>query len=139
MAKIKIISNPYEKKTSFQCWKPNVGWDTIGGENDKDSRLLNEKITGGFFPFKAESIVKIIIEEYMESHDPIELVFEGTMDEYNELKLLCEEELYRPYVKLVGLEKADHSADEPVGHIRKKTVKTNRNQVHKYHKKKGDK
>ena len=41
--------------------------------------------------------------------------------------------------KLVGLEKADHSADEPVGHIRKKTVKTNRNQVHKYHKKKGDK
>lgn len=41
--------------------------------------------------------------------------------------------------KLVGLEKADHSADEPVGHIRKKSVKTNRNQVHKYHKKKGDK
>lgn len=41
--------------------------------------------------------------------------------------------------KLVGLEKADHSADEPVGHIRKKPAKTNRNQVHKYHKKKGDK
>ena len=111
MAKIKIISNPYEKKTSFQCWKPNVGWDTIGGENDKDSRLLNEKITGGFFPFKAEAIVKIIIEEYMESHDPVELVFEGTMDEYNELKLLCEEELYRSYVKLVGLEKKLQNAD----------------------------
>lgn len=29
--------------------------------------------------------------------------------------------------KLVGLEKADHSADEPVGHIRKKPAKTNRN------------
>ena len=41
--------------------------------------------------------------------------------------------------KLVGLEKADHSADEPVGHIRKKPAKTNRNQVHKYLKKKGDK
>lgn len=111
MAKIKIISNPYEKKTSFQCWKPNVGWDMIGGENDKDSRLLNEKITGGFFPFKAEEIVKTIIEEYMESHDPIELIFEGTMDEYRELKLLCEEDQYRTYVKLVGLEKKLQNAD----------------------------
>ena len=58
MAKVKIISNPYEKKISFQCWNQNKGWTVVGTDNDKDSQLLNEKITGGFFPFKAEEIVK---------------------------------------------------------------------------------
>ena len=42
--------------------------------------------------------------------------------------------------KLVGLEKNDHSIDEPVGHINKKVTKNrNRNHIHKNNKKKGDK
>lgn len=118
MAKVKIISNPYEKKISFQCWNQNKGWTVVGTDNDKDSQLLNEKITGGFFPFKAEEIVKTIIEEYAESHDPTELVFEGTEDEYEELKLLCEDSVYKPYIKLMNLKKRIQNADLVFGEIK---------------------
>lgn len=111
MAKVKIISNPYEKKTCFQCWESNVGWTTIGEEQDKDSHLLNEKIMNGFFPFKAEEIIETIIEEYSDSHDPIELVFEGTEDEYQELKLLCEDTRYQSFINLSEKRKSLPNAD----------------------------
>lgn len=111
MAKVKIISNPYEKKTCFQCWESNVGWMTIGEEQDKDSHLLNEKITSSFFPFKAEEIIETIIEEYSDSHNSIELVFEGTEDEYQELKLLCEDTRYQPFISLSEKRKSLPNAD----------------------------
>ncbi len=47
MAKIKIISNPYQKKIAYQSWN-----DATQEWKDINSKLLNQKLVNSFFPFK---------------------------------------------------------------------------------------
>ena len=55
MAKVRIICNPYEKKTEFKYWRQkNETWESVAPDN----ALREKSITNGFFPFKAEDIVK---------------------------------------------------------------------------------
>lgn len=105
MAKIKIISNPYQKNISYKCWnRDNESWTDISLENNCNSRLINEKYTKSFFPFKVKEIVDEIIEEYYVSDSKMEIVFEGTEDEFKELQELCKDE---KYVNVVTLIKSD--------------------------------
>lgn len=92
---VKIISNPYQKTTVFQSWDESTEqWIDIDRENNADSQLLREELCVGFFPFKAEQIVDVIIHEYSTGTQKTEIVFEGTDDEYLELASICSQDGY---------------------------------------------
>lgn len=95
MPKIKIISNPYEKETTYQKWSDEESlWVGIDYEHNKNSKLLNHNLTGGFFPFKAKPIVDLLLEEYSTTDEVLEVVFEGSTDEYQELEAVCADSSY---------------------------------------------
>ena len=101
MAKIKIISNPYQKVTVFQSWDDATAqWVNIDREQNADSQLLREELCVGFFPFKAKQIVDVIIHEYSAGSEKIEIVFEGTDDEYLELDSICSQDDYPDRINL---------------------------------------
>lgn len=86
---IKIISNPYERKVSFEkldtysgTWEPLISVDELNSED----------LASGFFPFKAEKIVSSILAEFQVGSQVITLYFEGSSDEYGELRAVCESE-----------------------------------------------
>ena len=93
MPKIKIISNPYKKETLYQKWDlENNQWIDINYENNRNSKLLKQELTHGFFPFKAKKIVDNIVQEYSLGEEQIELFFEGSADEFRELEAVCNDE-----------------------------------------------
>lgn len=52
MAKLKIISNPYKKEIRYQKWQDNgAQWIDIDYSNCKNSKLLSQELSKGFFPF----------------------------------------------------------------------------------------
>lgn len=91
MAKIKIVSNPYNREISYYSFNSAMGiWEDIECSNP-NSRLREGEEGKDFLPFKIKEIVNIIIDEYLTSNGPIELLFEGTMDEYANVALVCED------------------------------------------------
>ena len=99
MAVLKIISNPYEQKTTFQYLDNHTNeWINLEVDNP-NSGLLSSKIIGGFFPFVAADILDIIVKEY-KSSDIISLFFEGTDNEYQDLQEICNECPYKEYISL---------------------------------------
>jgi len=99
MTKIKIVSNPYRKATIFQSWDDSKGqWIDIDSDNNTNSRLLSEELRIGFFPFKVKRIVDIITTEYASDSEKVEIVFEGTDDEYRELESICNDIVYQNQV-----------------------------------------
>lgn len=65
MNKVKIISNPYEKKVLFERWNNQLNsWVTIDQESNSNSKLISNDFQTCFFPFKVFEIVHQIIDEY---------------------------------------------------------------------------
>lgn len=90
MVKIKIISNPYKKEISYQKWQNNgAQWIDIDYSNCKNSKLLSQELSNGFFPFCVKKIVDAIIEEYGVEGESIQCIFEGSADEFKELEAVC--------------------------------------------------
>ena len=90
MATVKIKSNPYERKIEFLSYKEQTGeWEEIQRGNP-DSKLREDESDKCFLPFKIKEIVDIILDEYFTGSDKVSLVFEGTKEEYEELKKICE-------------------------------------------------
>lgn len=111
MVQLKIISNPYKKKIKYQQWNnDNSSWMDIGLAGHKASKLLSKDLTEGFFPFKAKQIVSQIIEDYQIDGEIIELYFEGSADEFNELESVCKvsgiDAVIKPYCAGFYLENA---------------------------------
>lgn len=98
MARIKIISDPYENTIKYMKWNDidEGRWEPIINNN---SKLLNEKYTGGVFPFNVKKIVDAIYDEYRIGNDVIFLLFEGTNDEYKELRTVCSDERYNGLIR----------------------------------------
>ena len=94
MSKIKIISNPYKKEIKYQKWGEESDWIDIDYENNRNSKLLSSELTGGFFSFIAKKIVDFLIKEYGCEGEKLEIVFEGTIDEYHELEAVCSDDSY---------------------------------------------
>ena len=95
MAKIKIISNPYQKTTLFQSWDDVANeWRMVDLNQNPNSQLLRNDLVTGFFPFKAKQILDIIICDYQAGDEKVDIVFEGTDDEYRELESICNDEIY---------------------------------------------
>lgn len=90
MTRLKIASNPYKKEIRYWQWDDaDSTWLPIDLGTHKSSKLLNKEFTLGFFPFKAREIVSQIIEDYQIDEEPIELYFEGSSDEFDELMSVC--------------------------------------------------
>lgn len=95
MAKIKIVSNPYERQIHFFYFDEGNGqWEDIR-EHSVNSRLREIESEKAFFPFKIKEIIDIIIAEYDTGKEKTELLFEGTADDYMELENACQQEHVR--------------------------------------------
>ncbi len=84
--RIKIQSDPYQEKVQYYSW--HGYWREITTSTNPGSGLLGERLVRGFFPFKAEEIVETISKEFGDG-GRIQLVFEGSDDEWQELKSIC--------------------------------------------------
>ena len=101
MSKVKIISNPYERTIRFSIFNPETeAWMPLEMQNP-DSKLRQENIDKVFLPFKAMEIVNIILDEYYAGDDKVEIVFQGTTDEWDEMETICLDEDYRDKVELI--------------------------------------
>lgn len=103
MSKIKIISDPYknenESNVEYQIYSETSGkWeDAVSGT----SELLNEKYRKGVvFPFIAKETVDILIEEFRAGQQLVEIVFEGTDDEYEQMQAVCNMAEYQGVISL---------------------------------------
>ncbi|MCB4941937.1 dynamin family protein [Streptococcus mutans] len=102
MVKVKISSNPYQKEILFDKWNNQAGvWKSISYQNNENSKLISDKMKRSFLPFTVKEIIDIIIEEYDDGSD-IELQFEGTDDEFQELIYLVKEAPYSRIKVLKG-------------------------------------
>lgn len=100
MTKIKIVSNPYNRKLSYSIYKEQTEtWENIK-QDSINSRLRENDEDKIFFPFKVKEITDTIIDEYHVGTEPIELIFEGTADEYEELVNVCEEDSVKEKIAL---------------------------------------
>lgn len=100
MTKIKINSNPYIREISYSCYNQNQDiWEDICISN-ANSALRNDQTGKSFLPFKIKEIVNTIIDEYHTGNEPVEIVFEGTQDEYDELQAVCQTNDVRDLVHL---------------------------------------
>ena len=118
MTRLKIVSNPYQKRVGFQKWNKELeNWEDITAQNNAASGLLRERITSGFFPFCMNEIVDEIIEDYSIEGQKIEVVFEGTEGEYKELESLCLNEKYNGKITLAELKRYLINAQEVLPQI----------------------
>lgn len=89
MTKIKIISNPYNRRLVFFNFKEQTGkWEDIQ-QDSINSRLRENDEEKIFLPFKVKEIIDTIVAEYYVGTDKVELVFQGTADEYAEVENIC--------------------------------------------------
>ena len=106
MARIKIVSNPYNQEIEYYKWKDaDQNWQAINFENSQYSKLLREDFVNGFFPFHVKSIVDVIIDEYRDGQEKIVIEFEGTDDEFAELASVCVEDAYLEKVEIKRTDK----------------------------------
>lgn len=105
MTKIRITSDPYQQQISFEMMREGDGqWNSVNALTCPDSRLLNDSLVSGFFPFQIRDILNILLEDYSDASGGddarLELVFQGTDDEYHELKFLVQSEDFKDRVVL---------------------------------------
>ena len=91
MATIKVVSNPYNQIVEYFNLVDNE-WIEINYDNNENSKLLSDKMVKGFFPFHVKEMVEDIWREYKDDQGKINIVFEGTDDEFMELVSVCAED-----------------------------------------------
>ena len=80
MNKVKIISNPYEKKVVFERWSNQLNsWVMIDQDSNSNSKLISNEFQTGFFPFKVYEIVNQIITEYSVPEEKLLIIFSGSL------------------------------------------------------------
>lgn len=117
MRKIKIISNPYKKEIRYQDWDEQASqWIEIIADTYPHSKLVSKEFKEGFFPFKVKKIVDQIIKEFFS--EKIEIIFEGTKDEFNELKALYDDGGYEEKIIVTASESELENARDILPQIR---------------------
>lgn len=92
MAKVKIVSNPYNREIQYFSFNEFTNeWESIRNSSP-NSRLREDETGRTFLPFKIKEVIDIVIEEYYTGSDKVEIVFEGTQDEFSEVESVCNEE-----------------------------------------------
>lgn len=89
------MSDPYKKNITFEYYEQeaNESYEI----SDENSKLRKRKYQTGFLPFVAKEILEILLEEYGNN---IELEFEGTSEEFQELESLCLSDEYASKMQL---------------------------------------
>lgn len=95
MTKIKIISNPYKQEIPYETYKENSREWVDVGLCAPNGKLREENARKCFLPFNVKEILEVIVDEYyLETKEPVEIVFEGTKEEYNELLKVSQEKAF---------------------------------------------
>lgn len=95
MTQIKIISNPYKQEIQYETYKENTKEWVDVGLYAPNGKLREENARKCFLPFNAKEILEVIVDEYyLETKGPVEIVFEGTKEEYNELLKVSQEKAF---------------------------------------------
>lgn len=103
MSKIKIISNPYEQIIKYQIYDEKTSqWYGISDSN-QNSALREDASGKSFLPFRIKEIIDSIVDEYY-AGEPINLVFEGTQDDYDEVEIICNDKEYDGKIELTRSE-----------------------------------
>ncbi len=101
MERVKIISNPYKQKNEFYSFDEGTNeWQKIDRQTCPKSRLLNDDLVKGFFPFKVKEIIDILVDEYGVGSNGLEITFEGTPDDFKELIGVCYNDEYDCQIEL---------------------------------------
>ena len=101
MTTIKIVSNPYNRSLTYFIFKEQSNtWENIQ-QDSINSKLRENDAEKIFLPFKIKEIIDTIVSEYYVGTDKIELVFEGTGDEYEEVDNVCNDEELKDKVHLM--------------------------------------
>lgn len=106
MAKVKIVSNPYKQEIRYDTYIENSKeWVDIA-QYASNSRLREERVRKCFLPFNIKEILEIIVDEYyIPAKGAVEIVFEGTKEEYNELLKVSQEEEFKEKIVLLRSER----------------------------------
>ncbi len=92
MTKIKINSNPYKQEIKYETYKKNTAEWVDVGLYSPNGKLREETARKCFLPFNIKEILEVIIDEYyLETKGAVEIIFEGTKEEYNELVKVAQE------------------------------------------------
>ncbi len=95
MSKIKIISNPYSNSISYYRFSEKEDkWIDFNDLDDYDGKLIEKEFSNTFFPFKVKDIVERIKKDCHTIEHPVDLFFEGTKDEFDDLCDVCKEKGY---------------------------------------------
>lgn len=86
--RVKISCNPYKKKIEYKRWDLNeelgdYQWENLG---PKSKLLTDEKYTKTTIQNYAYEIVTEVEKEYNRGESGLEIVFEGTEEDYNDLE-----------------------------------------------------
>lgn len=101
MTQIKIKSNPYTREISYQTLDGETGnWVDVK-QSDERSRLRETDSERSFLPFKIKEILSIIVKEYYVGREKVQLLFEGTQDEYAEVAAVCESDEFTDKIDLM--------------------------------------
>ena len=94
MARVKIKSNPYDKKIFFEKFdESGQYWKTISYQENQNSELISDKTSKSFLTFTIKGIIDTIIDEY-DDGGKLYITFEGTDDEFQEILHLIEDGNY---------------------------------------------
>ena len=89
MVKIKIISNPYDREITYFTFNEATGEWIANDDVNQDGYLRSIENKRCFLPFKIKEIINLIVSEYGSSDESIEIIFQGTNEEYAEVKKVC--------------------------------------------------
>ena len=104
MVKIKIISNPYDREITYYSFNEATGEWIANDETNADGYLRSVENKRSFLPFRIKEIIDLIVSEFGADGEIIEIVFEGTNEEYREVEKICSTEQYLDKVRLVRSE-----------------------------------
>lgn len=89
---IKINSNPYKQEIKYETYKENSQEWVDVGLHSPNGKLREEFACKCFLPFNAKEILEVIKDEYyLENKGAVEIVFEGTKEEYTELEKVVQQ------------------------------------------------
>lgn len=101
MTQIKIKSNPYTREISYQTLDGETrNWVDVK-QSDERSRLRETDSERSFLPFKIKEILSIIVKEYYVGREKVQLLFEGTQDEYVEIASVCKSDEFKEKIDLM--------------------------------------
>lgn len=107
----KIISDPYKKEIKFETVVTETE-ETIPVTRNDNSNLVSDELVHGFFPYNVKKIIDEIYEIKYKQGQQIEIMFEGTADDYNALRNLCSREKYADKIKLLAQKNYLNSAKD---------------------------